>query len=69
MAGGVREWCDDWFDEAREQRVVRGGAWNLSESYTRVCNRYGLNPTDVEVNVGFRAVKELQRPGGRSSRG
>jgi len=60
MAGGVRQWCADWFDEGRGLRVVRGGAWNLSESYSRVCNRYGVNPQDVDNNLGFRAVKELK---------
>ncbi len=62
MAGGVREWCDDWFDEPRGLRVVRGGAWNLGGSYARVCNRDGLGPADVAINLGFRAVKELPVP-------
>ena len=61
MAGGVRQWCADWFDEGRGLRVIRGGAWNLSESYARVCNRYGANPQDVDNNLGFRAVKELKQ--------
>ena len=59
MAGGTREWCSDWFDEARGLRTVRGGAWNLGESYTRVCNRDGVGAQDVEINLGFRAVREL----------
>ena len=61
MAGGVREWCDSWFDRDRDLRVVRGGAWNLSESYVRVCNRYGVNGGDVDSNLGFRAVLDLQQ--------
>ncbi len=65
MAGSMRQWCSDWFDEARGLKVVRGGAWNLSETYCRVCNRYGVNPQDVENNIGFRAVRELRRSGSR----
>lgn len=62
MAGGVREWCADWFDETRGLKVVRGGAWDLGESYTRVCNRGGAAVQDVDGNLGFRAVQELVTP-------
>ena len=63
MAGGVREWCADWFDEARGLKVIRGGAWDLGESYTRVCNRGGGAVQDVDSNLGFRAAQELMAPG------
>ena len=62
MAGGMREWCDSWFDEPRGLKVVRGGAWNLSESYARVCNRYGVSGKDVDPGIGFRAVLEIRPP-------
>ncbi len=62
MAGGVREWCADWFDETRELKVVRGGAWDLGAHATRVCNRSGAAVQDVDGNLGFRAVQELLPP-------
>jgi eukaryotic-like serine/threonine-protein kinase len=59
MAGSMRQWCADWFDEGRGLRAVRGGAWNLGGTYSRICNRDGVGPQDVEINLGFRAVLEI----------
>jgi len=41
---------------------VRGGAWDLGETYTRVCNRGGAGVQDVDGNLGFRAVQDLSNP-------
>ena len=35
MAGGVREWCVDWFDEGARLKNLRGGAWNGPEAFCR----------------------------------
>jgi len=28
LAGNALEWCEDYYDDAHKQRVLRGGAWN-----------------------------------------
>ncbi len=59
MAGSMRQWCADWFDEERGLRSVRGGAWNLGDAEARCGSRDGFHPQEVDVNLGFRAVLEL----------
>lgn len=31
LDGNVREWVDDWYDNAKKDRVSRGGCWNSGE--------------------------------------
>jgi formylglycine-generating enzyme required for sulfatase activity len=57
VRGNVWEWCSDWWDHKHNERVVRGGAWDL------------VHPADLEAsyrpvsaavgrggNIGFRVV-------------
>lgn len=61
MAGGVSEWCDGWFDEEQTLRPVRGGSWDRSRRYARVCTREGQLAPEVFSRVGFRLARELGR--------
>ena len=42
-----------------ECRVLRGGGWNDDAKYLRSASRYGVDPENGSVNVGFRLVRTL----------
>jgi formylglycine-generating enzyme required for sulfatase activity len=63
LAGNVSEFCEDWFDAARQKRATRGSSWhNGSRSTLRVSWRYFAPPDDRRDNVGFRCVLDLAAP-------
>ena len=54
MSGNVWEWCEDWYDENRSSRVLRGGSWNDYAQYCRVSNRGNYPPGNRYSSFGFR---------------
>lgn len=73
MAGGVAEWCQDWFartyyesapDEnpsgpaTGQYRIVRGGAWSDGPNRITVFFRNWVRPTQRTPNLGFRCVRD-----------
>lgn len=74
MAGNVREWVRDWYNNDYYQnspprnplgpamgshKVLRGGSWSSSISNVRVSNRNDdLVPASSSNNVGFRCAQE-----------
>ena len=58
-AGCIREWCDSFFDEGHETRILRGGAWYFNPSFCRVAFRHGYLPHIVFTNFGFRLCKNV----------
>lgn len=71
MSGNVWEWVWDFYTENYKgagrrdpvgpengsRRVVRGGAWNYDAEYARVADRFGNEPGDRDINVGFRLAR------------
>jgi formylglycine-generating enzyme required for sulfatase activity len=66
MAGTVWEWCVNKYDkvdvtESRaddfDPRVVRGGAWDVSQNYARCAHRSWNGPRSQNVFIGFRLLR------------
>ena len=77
MAGNVREWVEDEWDEAfysasplrnplneggRRRVVVRGGAWCLTEWDARTTSRQCLIPSSRRRYMGFRCAQTVPKP-------
>jgi len=58
MGGNVRQWCEDWLDDTRHYRVIRGSSWcdsdpvNLRSAYTWINEA----PANRSPTCGFRCV-------------
>ncbi len=75
MAGGVTEWCQDWFERTYYAnsppenprgpqdgmyRIVRGGAWSDGPNRITVFFRNWVRPNQRTPNLGFRCVQDIQ---------
>ena len=59
MAGNVWEWCEDWYSEDKEYRVLRGGSWLNFTDNLRVAFRNYSVPSIPSIGYyirGFRCV-------------
>lgn len=60
MAGGIREWCGSWFNEANGHRLVRGGSWNFGPIGAHCAYRLGCGPTLSYPFIGFRLAHTIE---------
>jgi formylglycine-generating enzyme required for sulfatase activity len=71
MAGNVSEWVNDWYSDKTyaqfqgsnptgpgtgQERVLRGGAWNLNPNFLRTTNRDHQPPSHKSDSIGFRCA-------------
>jgi hypothetical protein len=64
MAGNVWEWCSDWYDSAKTDRVLRGGSWSdVGEQDVLSSIRFVGVPSFRNISSGFRVVLEVDRGG------
>lgn len=58
MAGNVWEWVEDWSDQGKTVRVLRGGSFDYDGRYLRAAGRLNYGPDDRNGSIGFRCVRE-----------
>jgi len=57
MGGNVWQWCEDWFDQNQNGRVVRGASWDFSDRNALLSSsRFHYVPWNRIYHVGFRCV-------------
>jgi formylglycine-generating enzyme required for sulfatase activity len=60
MSGNVWEWCRDLYTPgASDDRVIRGGSWNLDAWSARCSRRFGFAEDYSGAGLGFRLVARI----------
>ena len=57
MAGNIWEWTSSLYDPYYDYITIRGGGWNISDTYCTASYRNSLPPHYTYHNVGFRVCR------------
>ena len=58
LAGNVFESCEDWFDDKKKERVIRGSSWQISKP-EHLLSSFRHNGSNYRMEgLGFRVVLE-----------
>ena len=60
MAGNVREWVSEWYDDAETKKMLKGGSFSDTYEHVRISDRLGHIPTSPGHNRGFRCVYPME---------
>ena len=62
LGGNACEWCEDWWNDQKKFRVLRGAAWNLECSSCLMSSYRFPNFPNMRINTyGFRVVVDSRR--------
>jgi formylglycine-generating enzyme required for sulfatase activity len=57
MGGNVWQWCEDWYDNDQNSRVLRGASWGNYDPARLLSSYRGRNaPGNRNLYIGFRCV-------------
>jgi serine/threonine-protein kinase len=59
LAGNVWEWVDEWYDQNKTERVIRGGSWFMGSRYLQAAYRLMDHPDYRDGHIGFRVVRAV----------
>jgi hypothetical protein len=61
MGGNVRQWCEDWYNNEKTGRVLRGASWadGQRDDLLSSCRTFRV-PTKYHSTIGFRCVLAME---------
>jgi len=62
MAGNVWEWQENWADNDKKFRALRGGSWDVNADFLRCVECYDYLPDYWVDYYGFRVVRPSPPP-------